>query len=210
MAVLSLPWQRRPHDLQLALNYLNAACMAQGPSGPDKRAVERALRNNAEGGPMVFDWLNRMLDTVQAGRCPGVSIDNVERWTRAALANPRLATMPGRQQDLYSVLGRAALARGDAAAALREFREAMDAWPMPDAAAQQAALLASSGRPAEGLALLDHYDALAVKRKPATGWNMARVHAWVLQRQRYWPNEFAELRRKMREDLSAQRNGVVE
>ena len=204
MAVLSRPWQSRPHDLQLALNYLDAACMAQGPSGPDTRAVERALRNNAEGGPLVFDWLNRLLDTVQAGRCPGVSLDNVERWARAALDNPRVATLPGRRQDLHSVLGRVALARGDAAVGLREFRVAIDAWPMPAAAARQAALLAASGHPAEGLALLDHYDSIAPLRERASGWNMAHLHQWVLDRQGYWPNEFAGLRRKMREDLAAQ------
>jgi hypothetical protein len=204
MAVLSRPWQARPHDLQLALNYLDAACMAQGPSGPDTRAVERALRNNAEGGPLVFDWLNRMLDTVQSGRCPGVGIDNVERWTRAALGNPRLAGMPGRRQDLYSVLGRVALVRGDAASALREFRNAVDAWPTPEAAAQQSALLASNGHPAEGLALLDHYASVAPLRERAGGWNMAHLHQWVLDTQGYWPGEFAYLRRKMREDLAAQ------
>ena len=209
MAVLALPWQQRPYDLQLALNYINAACMAQGPSGPDTRAVERALRNNAEGGPLVFDWLNDMLDTVQAGRCPGASIDNVERWARAALANPRIAGMPGRRQDLYSVLGRIALARGDAAAALREFRNALDAWPTPEAAARQSALLASGGHPAEGLALLDHYASIAPLRKRASGWNMSRLHQWVLERQGYWPKEFAGLRRKMREDIAAQQAGSM-
>ena len=207
MAVLSLPWQRRPHDLQLAFNYIDAACMAQGPSGPDTRAVERALRSNLEGGPLVFDWLNDKLDAVRAGTCRGVSLDNVERWARAALENPRASRMPGRRQDLHSILGRVALARGDAVAASREFRAALDASPTPDAAAQEAALLASAGHPGEGLALLDHYDAIAATRAPASGWNMPRLHAWVLQRQGYWPRAFAGLRREMRTDLAARRPG---
>ena len=204
MNLLSAPWQHRPDDLQLALNYISAACLAGGPTAPDTRALERALRTNAGGGPLVFEWLNDMLDTVQAGRCPAVSIDNVERWARAALSNPRLAGMPGRRQDLHSVLGRIALARGDAVAALREFRSALDAWPTPDAAAQQSALLASTGHPAEGLAVLDHYASIAPLRKRATGWNMPRVHQWVLERQDYWPKELAELRRKMRADLATE------
>ena len=203
MAVLSLPWQRRPHDLQLAFNYIDAACMARGPSGPDTRAVERALRNNLEGGPLVFDWLNDKLDAVRAGTCRGVSLDNVERWARAALENPRASRMPGRRQDLHSILGRVALARGDATAALGEFRAALDASPTPDAAAQQSALLASRGHPGAGLSLLDHYAALESRREPPAGWNMPRLHQWVLQRQRYWPNEFARLRREMRADLAA-------
>lgn len=207
MAVLAEPWKRRPRDLQLALNYASAACMADGPTPADIARVTDALQGAGEGDQLVYRWLGDALDLANAGGCPGVDVGTVERWTRAALANPRLASMPGRRQDLHSVLGRIALVRGDADAALREFRNALDAWPTPDAAAQQSALLASSGHPAQGLALLDHYESIAPLRKRARGWNMPRLHQWVLERQGYWPNEFAELRRKMREDLAAQAAG---
>jgi len=152
----------------------------------------------------VYRWLGDALDLANAHGCPGLDVDAVERWTQAALANPRLASIPGRQQDLHSVLGRVALARGDAGAALAQFRMALDAWPTPDAAAQQSAWLASAGHPAEGLALLDHYDSISALRERASGWDMPRLHQWVLERQGYWPHEFAELRRKMREDIAAQ------
>jgi hypothetical protein len=205
MGLLALPWQQQPHDLQLALNYLSAACMVQGPSGPDTRAVERALRSNAGAGRLVFNWLGSMLDAVQAGRCPGVALDNVERWTFSALDNPAIARQPGRIQDLRFILGRIALARGEPGIALREFRLALDAWPTPEAAARPAALLASQGHPAEGLALLDHYASLDPTRlQRGSGWNMPRLHQWVLQRQDYWPRQFAGLRRQMREDLAVQ------
>jgi hypothetical protein len=210
MAVLSKPWHEHPHDLQLALNYASAACMARGPSPADIDAVSAALRHATEGDQLVYRWLGDALDLVQAGGCPNVDIGTVETWVRAALANPRLAAMPGRRQDLHALLGRIDLARGDAAGALRQFELALRAWPTPDAAAQQSALLASNGHPAQGLALLDRYATLESERKRANGWNMPRLHQWVLERQGYWPHEFAELRRKMREDLSAQRNGVVE
>ena len=207
MATLSAPWRQRPHDLQLALNYANAACMARGPTRADIAAVGAALQRATEGDQLVYRWLGDALELAQAGGCPGVDVDTVERWTRDALANPRLAAMPGRRQDLHSVLGRIALARGDTTGAMQEFRNALDAWPAPGAAAQQSALLASSGHPAQGLALLDHYAAIEPLRKRASGWNMQRLHQWVLERQGYWPNEFAELRRKMREDIAARRTG---
>jgi hypothetical protein len=207
ITVLSGPWRKRPDDLQLALNYINASCMLRAPPPAKVDAVARALRNATEGDQMVYRWLGEVLERVQSGGCPGIGVDTVERWTRAALANPRLAAMPGRQQDLHIVLGRVDLARGDAAAALREFRTALDAWPTPDAAARQSALLASAGHPAQGLALLDHYATLESRRKHASGWKMPRLHQWVLERQGYWPREFAELRRKMREDLAAQPAG---
>jgi tetratricopeptide (TPR) repeat protein len=204
MALLSEPWQRRPYDLQLALNYVSAACRAQGPTPRVVAAVDAALRNANEGDQLVYRWLGNVVDVAQAGGCPGTGLDTVQRWTRAALANKRLASMPGRQQDLRAVLGRVALARGDATGALQEFQLALDAWPTPDAAAQQAAWLAAAGHPAEGLALLDHYATVAPRREQPHGWNMSHLHQWVLDRQAYWPHEFAELRRKMREDLAAQ------
>jgi hypothetical protein len=202
MTVLSGPWRQRPHDLQLALNYINASCMLRGPPPARMDAVAEALRHATEGDQLVYRWLGDVLEASQKGACPGVDDAVVERWTRAALANPRLASMPGRLQDLHSVLGRVALARNDPASALREFRLALDASPTPDAAAQQSAWLAANGHPAEGLALLDDYDAIASRRERPHGWNMPRLHEWVLQRQGYWSNEFAELRRKMREDLA--------
>lgn len=204
MTVLSGPWRKHPDDLQLALNYVNASCMLRGLPPARVDAVDHALRNATEGDQLVYRWLGQVLERVQAGDCPGVDVATVERWTRAAMANPRLASMPGRRQDLHAVLGRVALARGDATAALREFREALDEWPTPDAAAQQSALLASSGHPAEGLALLDHYASIEPRRRRANGWNMPRLHQWVLERQGYWRHEFSELRRKMREDLATQ------
>jgi hypothetical protein len=170
-------------------------------------AVAKALRNATEGDQMVYRWLGDVLELAQSGGCKGVELATVERWTRAALANPRLASMPGRQQDLHIVLGRIALARGDATAALLEFRTALDASPTPDAAARQSALLASAGHPAQGLALLDHYATLESRGTHASGWKMPRLHQWVLERQGYWPREFAELRRKMREDLAARQTG---
>ena len=203
MAILSGPWRQRPYDLQLALNYVNAACMTNGPTPGVIDAVDAALRNTREGDQLVYRWLGNVLEFVRSGGCPGVNVDTVEHWTHAAMANPRLASMPGRQQDLRAVLGRVALARGDAAGALREFRKALDAWPTPDAAAQQAAWLAAAGHPAEGLALLDHYATVESRRERPQGWNMPHLHQWVLDRQGYWPHEFAELRRKMGEDMAA-------
>ena len=127
----------------------------------------------------------------------------VARWITAARANPHMAAIPGRQQDLHSLAGRLALARGDAAAALLEFNRALDASPTPQAAAKQAALLASNGAYALGLAHLDHYAAIEQQRDVRAGWNMRRIHAWVLRRQGFWQNELSTLRRKMQADLAA-------
>jgi len=197
-------WQRHPNDLQLAVNFLSAACMTRGPSVADVTAVASALALADTGDQLAYSWLSDMLKKAGTDGCPGVDLGTMKHWIQAALANPRATRQPDRQQGLHALLGRVALARGDATTALREFKLALDAWATPAAAAQQAAWLAASGHSAEGLALLDYFDAL--KPRQSAQWNMIRVHAWVLERQAYWPNEFAELRRKMRADLASGRS----
>jgi hypothetical protein len=201
MKILSAPWLRRPYDLQLALNYVNAACLAQGPGPGTVSAVEAALRHAKEGDQLVYEWLGDILEAVQAGGCPRVDLNTVERWTRAALVNSHVASNRQRLQTLHAVLGRVALARGNSAEALREFQRGLDAWPTPDAAAQQSAWLAAAGYPAEGLALLDHYASIEPSYKQSHGWNMSSLHQWILNHEGYWPHEFAVLRSKMREEL---------
>ena len=200
MARLAVPWKRNPADLQLALNYINAACTVRGVQPAEIDAVTVALRTATQGDQLLHRWLGRALDNAIAGNCPGLDLPVVERWLAAALANPRLAELPGRQQDLHSLVGRVALAHDKPDAALQAFNQALDAWPTPQAAATQAALLATNGAYAQALSQLDHYAAIRSRRKRATGWNMRRVHAWVLARQGYWPHELSALRRQIESD----------
>ena len=205
LAILAGPWQQRPDDLQLALTYVNAACLAGGPTSKVIDKVAIALRNAHEGEQLLFRWLRDALTVAQSGGCRGVSIDTIGQWTRAALANAKFNATPGRLQDLHAILGQVALARGDAIGALQEFEQALDVFPTPAAAARQSAWLAAAGHPAEGLALLDHYGTVESRRDRPRGWNMSHLHQRVLERQGYWPHEFAELRRKMHQDLAATR-----
>lgn len=200
MARLAGPWRQQPDDLQLALNYVNAACAVRGLHPYEVDAVAVALRTATEGDQLLYRWLGRALDTAQTGQCQGIDLAVIGRWIDAARANPRLADMPGRQQDLHALSGRLALARGDAATALAEFNRGLDASPTPQAAAKQAALLASSSALDQALAHLDHYAAIEHQREPATGWNMQRIHAWVLARQGFWQHELSTLRQKIQAD----------
>ena len=202
VAVIHLrgPWQRNPNDLQLGLNYVSATCMMRGPSAADITAVGKAFTHATSGEQLAYSWLNDMLSEVGPKGCAGIDLATLEHWTHAALANPRVGLEPDRQQGLHALLGRIALARGNAKTASREFRSALTTWPTPQAAAQQAAWMAESGHPAEGLALLDDFDRL--KPRQPDRWSMSRLHEWVLAIQEYWPKEFAALRRKMRADMA--------
>jgi protein O-mannosyl-transferase len=192
--------RNKPGDLQLALNRTSALCHLRGLSPGDVDAVAVALRTASEGDQLVHRWLGTALDLAQSQRCPGLDVAVLERWLAAAQSNPRLRTMPGRQQDLHSLAGRIALARGEPRQALREFDRALDAWPTPQAAAQQAGMLATRGCYAEALAHLDHYSALPAGQRPR-GWSMQRLHAAVLSQQDFWPGEMRILRERIEADL---------
>ena len=193
----------RPGDLQLALNLASARCSAGGLSPADVDAVARALRTATEGDQLVHRWLGAALDLARTGRCRGLDLDVIERWLAASRDNPRLQAMPGRQQDLDSLTGQIAIARKDRATALAAFDRALAASPTPQAAAKQAAMLATAGCYAEALRHLDGYERLPAPSQTAgASWSMSRVHADIMARQAFWPTQLGGLREEIAQDLA--------
>jgi hypothetical protein len=119
----------------------------------------------------------------------------------AGLKNPKLSA-PGPQQDLTYLRGRIAVAEHRPNAALADFMQALDLHVRPGFALQAAATLGAAGYPAQGLTLLDHYQDVQTRAAPP-GAGMPTLHAWVLERQHYWPNELARLRKQLNVDAQA-------
>jgi hypothetical protein len=194
-------WKRHPDRLQLALNYANARCEREGLDRDDADGITDSFARTADNTTMVPRWLEKARVVAVARDCPGLTLADVDRWTLAALGNPKIGTIPGRRQDLLSLRGSLALEDGRGEAALALFDEALAQDIRPDAAARQAATLGSKGYAALGLRHLDYYDTLAPRRS-RPGLGMARVHEWVLERQGYWDSEFAALRAALHEDIA--------
>lgn len=194
-------WEIKPYDLQLALNYATAACHSRGLAPEEIVRVGNAMRLAPDGGQLLYAWLGQALDWAEGRRCAGVDSGTVEYWLESAFANPAVVAVPGRQQELLSIKGRLALSRNDPTTALSHFNRALDAWPAPQAAGMQAALLATGGHYGHALDHLDYFDSLT-GATPTDGKGMARIHAWVLTQQGYWPRELAQLRRKLQAELA--------
>jgi tetratricopeptide (TPR) repeat protein len=195
-------WQRRPHELQLALNHVDAACQLRGLRPAEVEAVRQAFRHDAHGQQLAYEWLGQALAAAANGRCAGLDLGVVASWLDAAAANPAMQAA-GRRQDLATLQGRLALLRGQPDIALAYFDRALAAYFTPAAAAQQAALLASRGHHAQALAHLDTYRALAPDAARPRGMNIGRLREWVLERQGYWHDEHERLRELIRADLEA-------
>lgn len=205
LVLLGKAWPARPHEPQLAFNYVNSKCLSGGLSPKDVDAVAATLRHAGEGHLLVHNWLSRAAATAAKGTCPGLDLDVAERWLGAALANPALTRPGDREQNLVPLLGELAVRRGEPDTALGFFREALLAFSNPDFAARLTTFLAIHGYPEHALALLDGYTDAGMPQPRRRG--MAWLHARVLARQGFWEHEFSVLRSKLIQDIAARRDG---
>ena len=198
--------KQRPDDLQLVLNLASARCAAGGMGPADADAVAYALRHATQGDQLVHRWLEEALVLARKGGCHGIGVTTVARWIEAARANPTIAAIAGRQQDMHSLEGELALAQRQPGRALEEFDAAFAASPTPQAALQQAGLLASAGCFEQALAHLDHAT-MDVIGDQAPPWNMQRLHQWLLRRDGFWKHERIALRTVIANDLREEGQG---
>ena len=103
---------------------------------------------------------------------------------------------------MENLLGKLAISQGNPTEALSHFDRGLLQRPNPEAALAQAASLASAGHYEEAVRHLDYYSDLPTPESPPA-WNMQRVHAWVLKRQGFWPNQIRALRQEFVDEMNA-------
>jgi hypothetical protein len=191
---------RQPGQAQLAFNLIGASCLIdRAPPAYVGMAIQ-AMGTTANVGALFTQWFERITPMVVAGRCPGLTPRSLLDMINVGLNNPNLSAA-GPQQDLTYLRGKLALAECRPDAALAEFMHALDLQVRPGMALEAAATLGMAGYPMQGLHLLDHYQSVQQKvAPPSTG--MPMLHAWVLARQNYWPQELVHLRHQLNLDAS--------
>ncbi|MHA6204396.1 tetratricopeptide repeat protein [Dyella soli] len=195
--------QMHPSEPQLTLNLLAAECQQGTVTTATLTAAQASLATSRDPGGLLTSWFEGAIAQAATPTCPQASLDNLQKLLDAAFENQELMEHAGRRQDLYYLRGRIALARGDAAAALSDFDKSLEQEVRAAIALRQAALFGAQGFPGQGLAHLDYYARIRQReQKPAP--SMARIHAWVLERQNYWGNELTQLRATLAEDVARQ------
>lgn len=184
-----------PAEPQLAFNLVDAYC---GTGAVPTHAIidaVSAMHTAVQRGGLYANWFGHALVVAQAGKCPGLTLDDIQRMVDAGITNPALQ-VPGTQQDFAYVSAEITLARNNAPLALSSFRHALDIQVRPEVALSAAATLGAHGFPQLGLDMLDYYNGVADREQiPDPG--MPHLHAWVLDYQRYWPKELAHLRQQL-------------
>jgi tetratricopeptide (TPR) repeat protein len=191
-------WNQRPYDLQIAFNYIDAACTSgRGLSTDDSLRLAGALSHSDTAVQLIHDWLGKAIDIADSGQCAGMTMVDAENWLASALKNPTIVNNPRiRDQDIEPLLAQVAMLRSQPDIALQHFDRALAAFTTPDVAARQASLLAANGFYRQALAHLDSYERLKSQiRRPGRG--MPQLHEKVLEWENYWPHEMAVLRSKI-------------
>jgi len=196
-----------PDQIQIAFNLVGADCALDGVPDADLEATRQALLRTRRLGELSFQWLGKAISKAQHASCRGLNFPAVKSLIDAAWNNPGTRTTQGWQQDILNLRGRYALAQHQPLAAYRYFAQALSIEPRPGSALEQAATLGSAGQ--QGLALCELGLLQQHPLKPPQGFSMARVHAWVLRRQAYWPHEIEHLRKALQHDLPENQRGMA-
>jgi len=202
--------RENPREIQVVLNLLGAKCEGGGLAETDIERAADALRTTPNPGRVGGDWFIHSLDVAQSGRCPGLTLDVLDRLLAASAENPRTPKTPGRdRQDRLSLQGRIALLRGQDEQALALFNAALDADLRPDAALDQTAIIATAGKPLLALRHLDYFEKQSSSTPAGPGWTMPALHEWLLHVSGYWDNEIAHMRKTLNQDVADQKAGVA-
>lgn len=186
--------ERFTDEPQIALNLLDIHCVIGGVTTSDLTYANEALANaEREPGPLLLNWFATAVELARHGSCPGLDREALSHLLDAAQANPKIAAIPGRRQDILHARGLLALAWGEPDDALQLFDRALAEAPTPETALRQAASLASAGFPSQGSSHLEYFSTLAPVRVHTWRDGMPWIHDMVLERQRYWQTEIEHL-----------------
>lgn len=195
-ARLSAAPQSMVRQPQIALNRLNAACLSGAVSADDLATAERALQQAKHGIQLAYGWIDNMLEPAHTQLCKGFSLIHAKDLLAALSTNEHYRHKAQHQQQIHYLEARISLLQGQADLALETLNAALILNPDPAIALQQAATLGNANFPAHGLAHLEYFEE---KRStlPPPRMGMPTLHAWVLEKQGYWPREFSRLRNSL-------------
>jgi tetratricopeptide (TPR) repeat protein len=200
-ANLLAAWKVHPAEVQLAFNYVGARCATDGLAENEAQAVTRTLGIAQGSHLLIHQWLDKALAMAEQGNCPGLDLESVDGWIRAAAENRLLGPATTRDEDFQPLLGELALARQQPDVALTHFRRALRANPTPDFTARLISALAIRGAYRQARSLLDDFEAGALGQRRARA-GMPWLHQQVLNSQNFWPHEFAVLRSKLDAEIA--------
>lgn len=192
-----------PDDTQLALNLLNARCLAGDPS-PAVEAARGAIAARGVRQQLVYQWLTDALSS--AGHCRDLDLETLHDFVLVAEASMEESTAtPEHWARLHRLHALHALRSNNCVMALEQFNATIDAQRRPEYAQSQTGLLATQCGAEAGLAHLRHYLAGHDRGDDPMSRPMLRLRDWIIERQGVWNDEWPRLEAVLLEDLDRER-----
>ena len=191
---------RMPDDVQITLNLVDAECRTGVVTPATWSYVLHSLEYNTNGARAAFNWFTTAIHNTAHHACKGLTLDDMTQALHAAENNRKFGHRTGNLQDYAHIEGLIALAKGQGQTALEDFNRALIDAPDRGTTLAQAAALGVAGYPDLGLQHLDFAEVHPQYAAPPLG--MARVHSWLLNRQRYWEHETKHLRAVLSTDAA--------
>lgn len=196
---------RFPAEPQIAINLIDIHCATRGVAAPELRYAASVFATAPrDPGALLTNWFQQRIDGLSGPRCVGLNELTLRDLIDATASNPRVIALPGRRQDIAHLRGTMALRAGDPAQAQALFAQALTEEPAASVALNEAALLGNAGYPGRGLQHLALFETLPAKPAASPTDGMAWIHAQLLRRERYWPNEIQYLRSALAEQMRKQ------
>ncbi|MCX7513735.1 tetratricopeptide repeat protein [Frateuria sp. STR12] len=196
---------RFPNEAQVISLLASTECRSHHLGKETKTRLLEAFRLDPHGTRLPFNWIEASLKDASRHSCQGLDLAFLDEAVASLSRNDRAST-PGGQQDLAYLHAIIALANDNGDVALASFDAGLDDLAQPATALKQAALLGTYGYPELGLRHLAYYQTVHQPRQ--FHLNMPAIHAWLLERQSYWKNEFDELSIALRKDAANRQAGM--
>jgi len=196
-----------PDDVSIALSRLKLACETNQASRADLAGAVGAARRARAGSRLIYDNLAKLAARVRENGCGPITAQQLISIPEAALDNPRFRRNPALRQEFLVLKANLLLDGRKRQAAFSTFNRAVALRPRPGVVLTAAAAMLRAHAPAQGLRLLDRYD--HSHRPVRSGWTMARLHQWWLERIGWYRQSFKLVRRALHNERAKQVHGAA-
>ncbi len=179
LAQLQAGLSHLPDNATLSLGAMELSCR-YGQAGLWMEQVRRTIAIDQVRADHYYQALNRMLNRVLLGDCPGLTARDIQNITLSLQANPRANRRAADIQRINHLLARTYLVLQDPEAAMQAYYRSIKARPELGGVLRAAVTLQRAGLPERGLELLDHWEQIGSR----IGYRGTGVSAKLRERRR--------------------------
>lgn len=188
---------RMPDQPQVGLTLVSMECQSGAISPQSWDRTLYALHHTKTQWNNIANWLVTSIPDATNSRCTGLTTSKLKQAVAAVKSNAKFARWHPYDRAFERAEAAILLAEGQPSQAESAFDSLLASNPDPGDAVEQAKALDAFGYPKLALHHLEHFSELPSHSKPGMG--MPRLHAWILNKQEWWPRQISNLKKSIEE-----------